>query len=359
MSSLKRLFELNQFIIKSFLLIKLIHKKDASLEVISKKYKLLENKIVTRLIDAFLSNYYDRLEDEIIEYYKIDRIDSSSYLIYNLLIHKCEYLFLKSEFSSQFSSFILREKEIDLDYERIESNLDKLIDNLLSNVKEKTNNKDTDKLKRIFNMVNLGCLYDFIWPNKVIYDEISNEKEITPINPHIEEILLKIIQTILDKIDNFEKIRIILIELNISKSTEENRNDNDEVSRLSIKRSADNSSSSLLTDDLSTSCSTRDSKMPRLMSEDYNESMSLPIESLFKCSSPLKLPINKLPGIGRAYATKLNQNNVHTFGDLINIYEKISEKNELSFQNEMKSLINMKNDSINRLIYLIKSYFKT
>jgi hypothetical protein len=351
MKYLKELFEFNQFIIKSFLLIKLIKQKNASLNAISKKYNLLENRIISKLIEVFLSNYHDRLEveDQISEYYKIYQIDSS-YLIYNLLLHKCQYFFTKNEFSFEFFNSILLEKEIEFDYDEIEINLDEIINNLLLN--ELNYKNKPNKLKEMFNAIKIGCLYDFIWPNK---EKDSSEKEVTQIDSHIDEIILKIIETILDKIDDFEKIRIILMELNKSKL--ETENFEDEKSKLSLKRSASKSSSSLLTDDLSISSSIRDSKMPRLMSE--NLSMSLPLESLFKCSSPLKLQINKLPGIGSTYAKKLNQNSVQTFGDLIDIYEKKSNKDDKSFHNEMKSLINMKNDSINRLIYLIKSYLNS
>lgn len=80
------------------------------------------------------------------------------------------------------------------------------------------------------------------------------------------------------------------------------------------------------------------------------------VDNIFK-NSPLRLPVEKLPGIGRAYSLRLKQNKIFYLEDIINFYEIECKSDRTDFKNRLKSLAFMRINSINKLLNLIDYYF--
>ena len=78
-------------------------------------------------------------------------------------------------------------------------------------------------------------------------------------------------------------------------------------------------------------------------------------DTLFKFQ-PLALALQKLPGIGPVYASRLRNYNINTFGDFVSFYQKSCKCNADKFHDELKEMAAMKIDSIRKVVDLIRTY---
>lgn len=68
----------------------------------------------------------------------------------------------------------------------------------------------------------------------------------------------------------------------------------------------------------------------------------------------LKMSVKKLPGVGHIYAERLKEKNINNFSDLIYLYEINCHRDDLIFENKLKSLASIKSNSIKQIIEIIK-----
>ena len=61
------------------------------------------------------------------------------------------------------------------------------------------------------------------------------------------------------------------------------------------------------------------------------------------------LEIEKIPGIGQAYAKRLNANKIFLLADLIDIFKTECDENEFEFQRMLKNYSHMRNDSAEKV----------
>jgi hypothetical protein len=79
-------------------------------------------------------------------------------------------------------------------------------------------------------------------------------------------------------------------------------------------------------------------------------------EGLWGKFSPLSISVLKLPGIGVTYAQRLRDKKVNKLGDLVRLYEVNCQSNVETFRTELKENFNMRMDSANKLVNLVRSY---
>lgn len=71
--------------------------------------------------------------------------------------------------------------------------------------------------------------------------------------------------------------------------------------------------------------------------------------------SPLSMTVDKLPGIGKIYAKRLKEKNLSKLEDLVNLYMIKCLRNKTKFENELKYLTFMRQDTIEKLAGLIEN----
>lgn len=131
------------------------------------------------------------------------------------------------------------------------------------------------------------------------------------------------------------------------------------VDLTKFKRIRRVSSSSLPVDSfLPESSSSSSSSYESLISnyEDLNNKQHKLKLDLLK--SPLTYPVHTLPGIGKIYAERLKERKIYKVGDLVSFYEKKCECNKQKFENELKSIAFMRQDSMTKLIDFIETLIR-
>jgi nucleotidyltransferase/DNA polymerase involved in DNA repair len=88
-----------------------------------------------------------------------------------------------------------------------------------------------------------------------------------------------------------------------------------------------------------------------------DKNISIPFESYIQFS-PLQLPVNKVPGIGVAYAARLKSKGFGKLGDLVDLYQIKCENQFGKFHCELKNLASMRADSIYKIHDIIENYLK-
>lgn len=75
-----------------------------------------------------------------------------------------------------------------------------------------------------------------------------------------------------------------------------------------------------------------------------------------KHSEAKYLEIEKVPGIGPAYAKRLNANRIFILNDLIDIFKKECLENEFEFQRKLKNMTQMRTDSVEKVTCFVDKF---